>query len=150
MKEKCQKNQRILVIDDSESVHEDFRTILGSTDADTAALNEAKAAIFGDTSNSSEQISFELDWSPDDVMAADAVILPGVGAGEDTMNALKNLGMISAIKQYVDECRPFLGICIGMQVLFTGTEEGGWHECLDIVGGRVVKLPGGQKIPHMG
>ena len=92
----------------------------------------------------------KLTTSPDEVVAADAVILPGVGAGEDTMNALKKLGMVSAIKQYVEECRPFLGICIGMQVLFTGTEEGGWHECLDIVGGRVVKLPGGQKIPHMG
>jgi len=92
----------------------------------------------------------KLTTSPDDVMAADTVILPGVGAGEDTINALKKLGMVTAIKQYVEECRPFLGICIGMQVLFTGTEEGGWHECLDIIGGRVVKLPDGQKIPHMG
>jgi len=92
----------------------------------------------------------KLTTSPDEVMAADTVILPGVGAGEDTINALKKLGMVSAIKQYVEECRPFLGICIGMQVLFTGTEEGGWHECLDIIGGRVVKLPDGQKIPHMG
>jgi len=63
MKEKCQRNQRILVIDDGESIHEDFRTILGSTHADTAALNEAKAAIFGSTSSSSEQINFELDFA---------------------------------------------------------------------------------------
>jgi len=63
MKEKCQRNQRILVIDDGESIHEDFRTILGSTNADTAALNEAKAAIFGSTSSSSEQINFELDFA---------------------------------------------------------------------------------------
>lgn len=61
MKEKCQKNQRILVIDDSESIHKDFRTILGSTDADTANLNGAKSAIFGNASNSSGRISFEID-----------------------------------------------------------------------------------------
>jgi glutamine amidotransferase len=66
------------------------------------------------------------------------------------MAALKELGLVAPIKQYVAEDRPFLGICIGLQVLFTGTEEGGWHECLDIIPGRVVKLPGGQKIPHMG
>ena len=61
MKEKCQKNQRILVIDDSESIHEDFRTILGSSNANTANLHEAKSAIFGNTSNSSEQIGFDID-----------------------------------------------------------------------------------------
>lgn len=61
MKEKCQKNQRILVIDDSESIHKDFRTILGDSDADTAVLHEAKAAIFGNASNSSGRISFEID-----------------------------------------------------------------------------------------
>jgi two-component system NtrC family sensor kinase len=61
MKEKCQKNRRILVIDDNESIHNDFRTILGSNNADAAALNEAKAAIFGETPNPSEQIIFEID-----------------------------------------------------------------------------------------
>ena len=61
MKEECQKNQRILVIDDSESIHKDFRTILGSTDADTSNLNGAKAAIFDEVSDSSEQIGFEVD-----------------------------------------------------------------------------------------
>ncbi len=61
MKEKCQKNQRILVIDDSESIHEDFRTILGSSDANAANLHETKSAIFGNASNLSKQISFEID-----------------------------------------------------------------------------------------
>ncbi len=58
MKKKCQRNQRILVIDDSESIHKDFRIILGSSDANAAALNEAKGAIFGNASNPSKQISF--------------------------------------------------------------------------------------------
>ena len=92
----------------------------------------------------------KLSKSPDDVLSADTVILLGVGAGGDTIAALNKLGLVNPIKQYVAENRPFLGICIGLQVLFTGTEEDGWHECLDIITGRVTKLPGGQKIPHMG
>lgn len=85
-----------------------------------------------------------------DILSADAVILPGVGAGGDTMMALEKLKLVTPIKKYVAENRPFMGICIGMQVLLTGTEEGGWHECLDIIRGRVTRLPEGQKIPHMG
>jgi signal transduction histidine kinase/AmiR/NasT family two-component response regulator/HPt (histidine-containing phosphotransfer) domain-containing protein len=61
MKEKCQKNQRILVIDDSESIHEDFRTILGSSEANAANLHESKSAIFGNAPNSSKQIGFDID-----------------------------------------------------------------------------------------
>ncbi|MFH1882497.1 MAG: response regulator, partial [Planctomycetota bacterium] len=61
MKEKCQKNQRILVIDDSEGIHKDFRTILGSSDANAANLHGAKSVIFGNASNPSKQISFEID-----------------------------------------------------------------------------------------
>jgi signal transduction histidine kinase/HPt (histidine-containing phosphotransfer) domain-containing protein len=61
MKEKCQRNQRILVIDDNKSIHEDFRTILGGSGDNFANLREAKSAIFGSVSNSSEKISFEID-----------------------------------------------------------------------------------------
>ena len=86
----------------------------------------------------------------EDILSADAVILPGVGAGGDTIAALERLKLVSPIKQYVAENRPFLGICIGLQVLLTGTDEGGWHECLDIIQGRVTRLPEGLKIPHMG
>lgn len=61
----------------------------------------------------------------DDVLNAQAVILPGVGAAADTMANLSTLGLISPIRRFIDEDRPFLGICIGLQILFTGTEEGG-------------------------
>lgn len=88
--------------------------------------------------------------SPKDVLNADVVILPGVGAAGDTMKNLKELGLDEAIRHYIAEERPFLGICIGLQVLFRGTEEGGWHRCLDILPGMVKKLPPGLKIPHMG
>ncbi len=87
---------------------------------------------------------------PAEVLNAQAVILPGVGAAADTMANLKRLGLANPIQRLIAEGRPFLGVCIGLQILFTGTEEGGWHECLGIIPGRVRKLPSGLKIPHMG
>ena len=88
--------------------------------------------------------------SPREMLNARAVILPGVGAAADTMENLKRLGMVDPIRQFITQGRPFFGVCIGLQVLFTGTEEGGWHECLGLIPGRVRKLPLGLKIPHMG
>ncbi|MBI3931734.1 MAG: imidazole glycerol phosphate synthase subunit HisH [Chloroflexi bacterium] len=88
--------------------------------------------------------------NPDDVSSARALILPGVGAAADAMASLKKLGLVSPIRRFIAEDRPFFGICLGLQILFSGTEEGGWHECLDIIPGRVRKLPAGLKIPHMG
>ncbi len=87
---------------------------------------------------------------PGEVLTAQAVILPGVGAAADTMANLKTLGLVSPIRRFIAEGRPFFGVCIGLQILFTGTEEGGWHECLDIIPGVVRRLPPGLKIPHMG
>jgi len=102
--------------------------------------------------NAVSKLGYEpkITRASEDILSADAVILPGVGAGGDTIAALDKLKLVSPIKQYVAENRPFIGICIGLQVLLTGTEEGGWHECLDIINGRVTRLPEGQKIPHMG
>lgn len=92
----------------------------------------------------------KITAEPREVLSAQAVILPGVGAAGDTMRNLKGMGMIRPICQLITEGRPFFGICIGLQVLFTGTEEGGWHECLGVIPGAVKKLPAGLKIPHMG
>ncbi len=88
--------------------------------------------------------------SPGEVINAQAVILPGVGAAANTMKNLKALGLVSPICEFIASDRPFFGVCIGLQILFTGTEEGGWHKCLGIVPGQVRKLPSGLKIPHMG
>ncbi|MFH1662987.1 MAG: imidazole glycerol phosphate synthase subunit HisH [Chloroflexota bacterium] len=87
---------------------------------------------------------------PDEVTKAEAVILPGVGAAGSTVSSLKRLGLAEPISRYIASGRPFLGVCIGLQVLFSGTDEGGGHECLGIIPGRVKKLPAGLKIPHMG
>jgi glutamine amidotransferase len=88
--------------------------------------------------------------SPDGVLGARVVILPGVGAAADTMAGLRKAGLDGAIKRYIAEGKPFLGVCIGMQVLFGGTEEGGWHECLNIIPGAVRRFAPGLKVPHMG
>jgi glutamine amidotransferase len=88
--------------------------------------------------------------APDEVLTAQAVILPGVGAAAATMTNLQTLGLVSPIRRFIGEGRPFLGVCIGLQILFSGTEEGGWHECLGIIPGVVRRLPDVLKIPHMG
>ena len=88
--------------------------------------------------------------SPEDVLNAQAVILPGVGTAADTMANLKALDLVDPIRRFISDGRPYLGICIGLQILFTSTEEGGWHECLDLIPGLVRKLPPKLKIPHMG
>jgi glutamine amidotransferase len=85
-----------------------------------------------------------------DLVTAPVVILPGVGAAAVSMGNLKRLGLVNPIRHFIAEGRPFLGVCIGLQLLFTGTEEGGWHECLDVIPGVVRRLPRGLKIPHMG
>ncbi|MFC1998674.1 imidazole glycerol phosphate synthase subunit HisH [Chloroflexota bacterium] len=86
----------------------------------------------------------------DTILNADVVVLPGVGAARDTMDSLAELGVDKVIHQVVASGKPFLAICIGLQVMFTATEEEGWHECLDIIPGVVKRLPEGRKIPHMG
>ena len=82
--------------------------------------------------------------------AADAVILPGVGAAADTMRNLRERGLVEPIREYAASERPFLGVCMGLQALMSVSYEGGQHECLGILPGRVVRLPEGRKIPHMG
>ena len=87
---------------------------------------------------------------PEVVDNADIVILPGVGAAADTMSNLAQRRLVEPIRQYIASGRPFLGICMGLQVLFSVSEEGGEHPCLDILPGRVRRLPDGLKVPQMG
>jgi len=87
---------------------------------------------------------------PRDLAGADALIVPGVGAAADTMRNLRAGGMVEPVGEYIASGRPFFGVCMGQQALLSVSEEGGEHECLGIIPGRVKKLPGGQKVPHMG
>jgi glutamine amidotransferase len=87
---------------------------------------------------------------PGEVLDAAVIIFPGVGAAADTMNSLEKLGMTDAILQLIQRKRPLFAICVGLQILLSGTEEGGWHECLGVIPGKVKRLPRGLKIPHIG
>ena len=93
---------------------------------------------------------YRVSPNPDDLLAGDAAILPGVGAAGDTMRSLKKLSLVKALTQYIAAGQPFLGVCLGLQVMLTTTEEGGRQECLNIVRGAVHKLPAVVKVPHMG
>ena len=87
---------------------------------------------------------------PEDVVNATAVIFPGVGAAADVMESLREAGMDEAIREVINEGQPLFAICVGMQVLLSATEEGGWNGCLDIIPGMVKRLPAGLKVPHIG
>ncbi|MBI4307980.1 MAG: imidazole glycerol phosphate synthase subunit HisH [Chloroflexi bacterium] len=86
---------------------------------------------------------------PAEVLKADAIVLPGVGAASDAMRNLTGLRLAEALRQVAAQDKPFFGVCLGLQILFESTEEGG-AECLGILPGRVLKLPSGLKVPHMG
>ena len=88
--------------------------------------------------------------NPVDVLGASAVILPGVGAAADAMQNLRKSGMTEVVRQLISEEHPLFAVCIGMQILLSTTEEGGWHECMGIIPGQVKRLPSGLKIPHIG
>jgi glutamine amidotransferase len=81
---------------------------------------------------------------------ARALILPGDGAFHDAMSSLQSLGLLDPIKAALAEGRPFLGICLGYQLLFTESEEFGQGKGLDVIPGTVRRFPGGLKVPHMG
>ncbi|MCL6452342.1 MAG: imidazole glycerol phosphate synthase subunit HisH [Alicyclobacillus sp.] len=80
----------------------------------------------------------------------EGLVLPGVGAFGDAMFQLRASGLLGVVRQAVREERPLLGICLGMQLLFSLSEEHGTHVGLGILPGRVVRFPGSVKVPHMG
>jgi glutamine amidotransferase len=84
------------------------------------------------------------------VDAADAVVLPGDGAFHDAMASLERLGLAPAVRRALAGGRPFLGICLGYQLLFSQSEEFGRGRGLDVLPGRVRRFPRGRKVPHMG
>jgi glutamine amidotransferase len=82
---------------------------------------------------------------------ASHLVLPGVGAFADCMRNLEEYGLIEPIRRGIESGKPFLGICLGLQLLFTESEEFGVHKGLDIVPGRVKRFPPTTlKVPHMG
>ena len=89
---------------------------------------------------------------PRDVDRAEALVLPGVGSAQDCMRKLDARGLVQPLKDYAASGRPFLGVCVGLQLLFDCSEEGGGVECLGIVPGKVRRFPNapGLKVPQIG
>jgi len=102
------------------------------------------------------EVPFFLSEDPSELSKADGLILPGVGAFKDAMARLNETGLASFLHEYVETGKPLLGICLGMQLLFEESEEGGLTKGLALLPGRVVRFPGqaenGEtyKVPHMG
>jgi imidazole glycerol-phosphate synthase subunit HisH len=101
-----------------------------------------------------EHVGYQAEITRDvpTILAADGVVLPGVGAFNACMENLRRYGLVEPIRRVVTQKKPFLGICLGFQLLFTESEEFGPQKGLDIFPGRVVAFrpDNGLKVPHMG
>ncbi len=94
----------------------------------------------------------QITSHPADLERAEKIVLPGVGAFEDAMSELRRRDLVQPIKDAIAAGKPFLGICLGLQLLFEVSYEGGRHEGLGVFPGEVVRfnLPREYKVPHMG
>jgi glutamine amidotransferase len=101
-----------------------------------------------------EKIGLEakLTRNKKEIGRASAIVLPGVGAFKDCMENLKKYGLVDPLLRSVEKGKPYLGICLGLQILFSESEEFGTHKGLDLIKGKVVKFrPDPEhKVPHMG
>ncbi len=101
-----------------------------------------------------EKVGHEATISSDPavIAAAEKVVLPGVGAFQDAMAELRRRDLVTPLQEAIAANRPFLGICLGLQLLFERSFEDGEHEGLGVLPGNVVRfdLPGEYKVPHMG
>ena len=101
----------------------------------------------------SQGIGVRVTSDPDDIESSSGIVLPGVGAFGDCVRNLRDRSMIGPIKGFIESGRPFLGICLGFQVLFESSEEAQGEQGLGIFRGKVVRFcPGDKsmKVPHMG
>jgi glutamine amidotransferase len=97
-------------------------------------------------------VSAEITSDPDRIASSDKVVLPGVGAFRDAIGRLHDVGLVDPLKEHIREGYPLLGICLGLQLLFTRGTEDGLHDGMDVVEGEVVRFQNypGLKVPQMG
>lgn len=92
-----------------------------------------------------------ITHDPAVIAVADRVVFPGVGAAKKAMENLHELGLVEVVRTAATSGKPFLGICLGMQILFDDTEEDGGVKCLGVVKGKVRRFPEGKdKVPEIG
>lgn len=94
--------------------------------------------------------TYALTGDPDEVARCEAAILPGDGAFGATIDALRERGLDQAVRATISRGRPFLGICVGMQVLFDSSDEYGGAEGLGLLPGEVRRFVRSPRVPHMG
>lgn len=120
----------------------------------TVAIVDYGMGNLHSVSKAVERLGYEslVTSDPAQIFAADSVILPGVGAFGDAMDQLRSSGLDGIVKKAAAGGQPLLGICLGMQLLFSGSEEHGVHTGLDMLPGSVVRFAprDGYKVPHMG
>jgi len=97
----------------------------------------------------SQDVTPLVSSDPEEFKDADAVILPGVGSGPAAMDALNQRNLVGPIRDYIASGKPFMGVCLGLQLLMDRTEEGD-APCLGVVHGNAKLIPPGLKVPHMG
>lgn len=119
--------------------------MIGIIDYDAGNLRSVEKALV----SLGEEVIVSRDSS--EILQADKVILPGVGSFGDAMNNLDKFGLVDTIKKVAANGTPFLGICLGLQLLFKESDETPGAEGLDILPGKILKIPAkeGFKIPHM-
>ena len=120
--------------------------MIGIIDYDAGNLRSVEKALV----SLGEEVIVSRDSS--EILQADKVILPGVGSFGDAMNNLDHFNLVDTIKKVAEKDTPFLGICLGLQLLFEGSEESQGVEGLGVLEGEIKRIPDkeGLKIPHIG
>jgi len=97
-------------------------------------------------------VAARLTRNKNEIGRASAIVLPGVGAFKDCMENLEKHGLVEILLRSIEKGKPYLGICLGLQILFSESEEFGFHKGLNLIKGKVVRfVPGPEhKVPHMG
>jgi glutamine amidotransferase len=118
----------------------------------TIALVDYGAGNLRSVENALREVGAQVvvTHDPDEVRRADRVVVPGQGSMPECADAMRRSGVAAALVEAVKKGTPVLGICVGLQILFEDGEEAGGAKGLGLLPGTIRKLPGGQKLPHIG
>ena len=124
---------------------------MSPTSAPTIAIVDYDAGNLRSVQKALERfdVNAVITSSPERMASADAIVVPGQGACDSSMRHMRQRGLIEPIRDYIAAGRPYLGVCLGLQLLLDASDEGE-EPCLGVAPGRCRRIPDGPKIPHMG